>query len=103
MNKAFRLPTAFLKPPGVACLILVFVVLSTAGCGEGSNRVTGTVTLGGEPLSEAMIQFTPLDANGRIALGKTQADGTYQLESSRDVTDIAPGKYRVTILSLIHI
>ena len=75
----------------------IFVALSSVGCGSASNSVTGIVTLDSEPLAEALVQFTPLDAEGRIALGKTSADGTYELQSSRDVTDVAAGTYRVTI------
>ena len=97
MTKASNQVAGFPKHSIVMCFILAFVALSTTGCDGDSTSVTGTVTLNSEPLTEALIQFTPLDADGRIALAKTSADGTYQLSSSRNISDVAPGKYRVTI------
>ena len=66
------------------------------GCGD-ANGVSGTVTLDSEPLANAVVQFTPQGTEGRIALAKTGADGTYRLRTSKTVSGVTPGKYRVKI------
>lgn len=71
--------------------------LLLVGCGADANSVSGTVTLDNEPLANAQVQFRPLGQGGRIATSRTAADGSYKLKSSRTVTDVAPGKYQVTI------
>ncbi len=64
------------------CLVaLLGVVIS--GCGGGSDtpplgRVTGKVTLGGEPLVGVIVMFKPQE--GRAATGTTDAEGRYTLE-----------------------
>ena len=63
----------------VACCIL--------GCGSekvpGLGTVTGTVTMDGKPVSDAMISFEPTTPGKSAALGKTDADGNYELYYSR--------------------
>lgn len=79
----------------MAALTLIAATLM-CGC-DDSNRVTGRVTLDSEPVPEAIVQFTPQDSGGRIALGRTDANGNYRLKSSRNISDVSPGKYRVAI------
>lgn len=51
------------------------------GCGSSDGpklgHVVGTVTLNGEPLSQAMLVFHP--TRGRESTAKTDADGRYEL------------------------
>ena len=76
--------------------ILLFSATLMVGCGD-ANGVSGTVTLDSEPLANAVVQFTPQGTEGRIALAKTGADGTYRLRTSKTVSGVTPGKYRVKI------
>ena len=77
----------------------VIVLLSTCllGCSMDANSVSGRVTLDGEPLPDAIVQFIPEGGEGRIALGRTDNNGEYRLKSSRNITDVAPGSYLVEI------
>ena len=80
-----------------AGLVILLVLALAAGCSSDSNSVTGRVTLDSEPLVDAIVQFVPQDGGGRIALGRTDANGEYRLKSSRNITDVSPGKYLVEI------
>src|SRR5262245_45159556 len=69
----------------VSCLVLRFSCLlalaSVAGCGGPEHppvgRVTGTITLDGQPLGDATVMFQPPD--GRPAQGTTDKSGKYSL------------------------
>ncbi len=69
-----------------------------AGCGNGLNEVTGTVTLDGRPVRGLEVRFEPKDpAIGTTAIGYTQADGTYRLHYPGDKTGAPAGEYTVHI------
>lgn len=82
----------------VACACMVMV-----GCsGRPKNvakKVSGTVTLGGQPLPDAMIVFTP--AEGSASVGGTDAQGKYNLVWSqargRTIEGAVIGEHTVTI------
>jgi hypothetical protein len=70
------------------------VLLISTGCGGQVRRaVAGTVTLDGQPLDQAVVQFVPLDAGGRKT-GAPIAAGRYAVP--QDV-GLLPGRYRVEI------
>jgi len=77
MDPAIGQPTLALKG-----LAILFVLLVAAGCsGRPKNvakKVTGTVTLGGQPLSGAEVIFTPKEG-GSPSMGKTDSTGAYSL------------------------
>src|SRR5262249_34965527 len=86
-------------------LALLALALPAVGCGGGPKvaPVSGRVTLDGQPLAGASVNFQPLsDGNnlnpGPGSYGKTDADGRYSL---RVVVDDRPGafvgKHRVEI------
>jgi hypothetical protein len=71
-------------------IFLVFVLLA-AGCTGGSPlpvKVTGTVLLDGNPMSDGDIYFHPTD--GRPPVQTKISEGQYALET-------LPGEYRVMI------
>lgn len=59
------------------------------------TKVTGRVTLDGQPLADARIVFTP--QKGRAASGATDAQGRYSLSTFAKDDGALPGVYRVTI------
>ena len=60
-------------------------------------EVTGTVTLDGEPLSNASVIFSPQPGSkGTGANGVTDSNGKYTLKHQSDTLGIEPGKYYVT-------
>lgn len=78
---------------GLACL---------AGCGEGSNnpktaKVTGKVTLDGQPLEGAIVMFAPEGGAGNAASGTTDASGTYSLTTFVRDDGAVPGSYQVSV------
>jgi hypothetical protein len=74
--------------------VVLATMLGGAGCGGPVKRaISGSVTLEGKPLDEAVIMFVPLD----IQAGKTGAAITQgRYEVPRDV-GLLPGRYRVEI------
>jgi hypothetical protein len=76
---------------------LVFCCL--LGCGKSGPEIVGAVTLDGQPLPEARIQFTPssdttlsgtsitTDANGKFAIAPDEDTGA----------TLEPGDYKVSI------
>lgn len=77
------------------CLIGVLCVAATIGCGPPKTVVTGTVTLNGEPIERASVEFFPRDGKGRTAGGFTDPVGRYRVE-------VSPGEMRATV-SLIKV
>ena len=63
-------------------LLLSVVAAGLTGCGGDSGpalgQVTGTVTMDGKPLPDAMVSFYP-EAGGRSAHGVTDASGKFLL------------------------
>jgi hypothetical protein len=79
-------------PTGRATLIVLslatacIVVLSTGCSGRPKNvarKVTGKVTLGGQPLAGAQIIFTPKEG-GSPSMGKTDESGNYTMVWAQD-------------------
>ena len=74
--------------------VLLFVGI---GCGrrDGLATVTGTVRLDGKPLAGAQIQFT---VEGQPpSLGRTDADGYYEMRRTRSVSGATIGTNRVFV------
>lgn len=79
----------------------MFGVATIAGCGDGISRVpiTGFLTVQGEPLAGASVQFFPqTGTQGEGAIGVAGPDGKFAVISSRqDDAGIPPGKYKVRV------
>src|SRR5262245_39370809 len=70
-----------------------------AGCGgpyKNLGRVSGKVTLGGQPLADAAVTFSPTAA-GSPSTGRTNASGEYTLLYTRGVKGAEAGEHTVTI------
>ena len=81
---------------GLAPIVLC---LLAAGCGSGDDlaRVKGTVTLNGEPLANATVDFRPVAPEGSPSAGETDEEGRYELMYSFEKRGAAPGEYVVSI------
>ena len=80
------------------------LVLAAAGCGDVYDgppliKVTGNVTLDGQPLSGANILLIPHgETLGQGAAGRTDAAGRFSLKSPDDKFEgVVQGSYRVVI------
>ncbi|MBN1853313.1 MAG: Ig-like domain-containing protein [Pirellulales bacterium] len=70
-----------------------------AGCGSGSDlaRVTGTVTVNGQPFEGALVQFQPVGAQGSPSAGLTNSKGEYELMFTFKVPGAMIGEHVVFI------
>ena len=80
-------------------LAALVVALLLPGCGpdDGLADVRGTVTLNGEPLPNATIEFQPLASGESSSVAKTDADGRYRLMYTLHTVGAVAGEHRVTI------
>jgi len=92
-------PFANTMPPVVAsCLLLLL-----AGCGGvDAVAVSGTVTVGGVPVENVAVNFTPMSAEGALGPGSsgvTDAEGRFSLRTigERRVRGAVVGMHRVTL------
>lgn len=78
------------------CLLIVTLM---TGCGSSNplNRqaVSGTVSLGGEPIASGSIEFQPTGAGGTMS-GAVITNGEYQIPLE---SGLPPGEYLVRISS----
>lgn len=80
-------------------LIRVMVLVLTAGvagCGPGVGRVTGRITLKGEPVVWADLRFESASTPAGEFFGLITDDGTYAV-SYRELKGLPIGSYRVTV------
>lgn len=93
----------FSVPATLAATLLSVCGLATLGCGEpgvpaDAATVKGVVTYNGEPVSGATVTFRS-DEN-RSAIGKTNEQGEYTLNSPQIPGGAAPGNYTITVTKL---
>lgn len=80
-------------------LSLLAATLVATGCTQGEfelRGVRGKVTLDGQPLENAKVEFFPVE-DGSSALAWTQEDGTFELEFAGDLMGAPAGKYTVSV------
>src|SRR5438876_7883912 len=78
------------------------LALMGSGCGAGVAKlykVSGIVTLDGQPVGEATVEFEPLDPAGgqKPAVGRSGKDGTFSLTTNTSGDGAVAGKYKVAI------
>ena len=83
MNSAIRKTAAW--------SILTAIFVTQVGCGAGGKaKVTGRVTLGGQPVENGYITFFPEDNHGTTAM-------TEIVEGDYKIGDLVPGKKRIYV------
>lgn len=88
----------------ISVVALCVVCLTCMGCGSGGpdlGEVSGTVTMDGEPLDNALVTFTPVEG-GRSSTGKTDENGNYTL-SFADRTGALVGTHEVSVMTLTDV
>lgn len=84
-------------------LTITGAILLIAGCADGGpalGTVSGTVTLDGKPLANAIVSFVP-EAGGRPSVGTTDEQGNYQL-GYIDRLGALIGNHKVSITSVVQ-
>jgi hypothetical protein len=86
----------------IATLVsLLLIPAAFTGCGDGLARVSGQLTLDGQPLGaqpgkvRVSVRFQPESGVGPIAVGLADENGYYTLGTGSK-TGILPGDYLVT-------
>lgn len=70
----------------------------TLGCGGPKPvKVSGVLTLNGEPVEGANVQFVPADDGKRPASGITDKTGKFELTCFESKDGALPGDYKVVI------
>jgi hypothetical protein len=85
-------------------LIIIFLCFSFffSSCGRSplkTEKVTGIVTLDGQPLAEATICFNPQHSDGYIGYATTNSEGRYVLQTALGAggAGTVQGDYVITI------
>jgi len=65
---------------GPGLLALAVVVLT--GCGGPATVITGLVTLDGQPVPQAVLEFFPVSGKGRVSFAKADETGRYRVTVS---------------------
>jgi len=79
---------------------LLVIAFSAAACSRTPANVAtvkGKVSLGGQPLPDATVMFTPEATTGSPSAGRTNAAGEYELVYTREVKGAEKGDHSVTI------
>ena len=84
------------------CLCLLSIVLLTSvGCGGNSDGLvptTGTITIDGQPGSNASVAFIPqAGTSGNGGTAATDATGKFEILTPQGKKGLLPGKYKVTV------
>ena len=87
----------------------IALALMLVGCGTQAQKsdvplvpANGTVTLDGQPLADADVQFIPEgDTLGQGGYGRTGQDGTFQASTPFGEAGLATGAYRVVIQKFV--
>ena len=82
-------------------ILLVIGVGTVVGCKESGpavGTVSGIVTLEGEPIEGALVEFMPLGpGRGSSSTEKTASDGFFELQYTVDRKGALVGKHQVQI------
>jgi hypothetical protein len=70
---------------------------NTLAVGGATPTPFDTIEYQSKPVENAQVAFSPDQAGGRAAAGKTDANGRFQLTSLRRNDGVMPGKYKVSI------
>jgi hypothetical protein len=77
----------------------VAAALGSLGCGGGTVKVNGVVTLDSKALPGATVTFVPVDvAKGKMATGTTDENGEFRLTTAKPNDGAFPGEYKVTVV-----
>jgi len=85
-------------------IYVAFVISVVAGCGGPAGppvyKTTGTVTYKGQPVEGAVVAFHSSEA-GRLATGKTDAQGRFELTTYQPGDGAPAGSHQVTVTKIV--
>jgi hypothetical protein len=83
----------------VVALLLIVSLTGCSGSASGVAEVTGTITMDGSPLANAVVTFVPTEM-GSPSYGRTDQSGIYTLQYTREVSGAVIGEHRVRISTM---
>lgn len=79
---------------------LLIAFANLPGCGKKSHfplvETTGRLVYKGQPVADASVMLSPLEGQ-RAAVGKTDAQGRFELTTMNPRDGAMPGKYKIVI------
>lgn len=82
--------------------LIAVAFLGPAGCGNSDRpplaEATGVITFEGQPLKNAMVVFAP-DGGERLATGRTNEDGEFELFTFSPGDGAVIGKHQVSVVA----
>ncbi len=79
----------------IRALLLAALAALTCGCGSDAGRVSGTVSVGGQPLSQGTVVFE--DRSAGISVNATIGPNGKYTAKTYDLNGLPPGKYQVAV------
>ena len=80
--------------------VFVAATICTGCGGDGTVKVSGTVTLDGAPLANVQVNFDSPTGKVRPASGMTNGEGKFKLKTIKENDGAMPGEYKVTVAKL---
>jgi hypothetical protein len=79
----------------------LLVLFAASGCGQrglsGLSKVSGTITLNGQPFEGASISFSPQTPDTRGAAALSGAGGNFQITTLHSNDGVQPGDYLISV------
>lgn len=92
--------TMLIRSTVLSACVFCGLLMTLAGCGGSDipplGTVTGSVTLNGQAVDEATVEFLP-EEGGRPSIGVTDSSGTYSLTYRPSVKGAIVGRHSVRI------
>lgn len=85
---------------GLASALAIALLIGCSRTPKNVAPVKGKVTLGGQPLADAIVTFSPV-TSGSPSSGRTNASGEYELVYTRDVNGAEKGEHTVDISTFV--
>ncbi len=67
------------RPSASVLRMVAAALIAVAGCGKPTTAITGLVTLDGNPVPNASLEFFPVSGKGRVSFTKTDDTGRYRV------------------------
>ena len=87
------------RHPLAKLLVASSMIVLVAGCVDEQDyvKVTGKVTIDGEPLTQGIVRFYP--EGGRQSGGELDSNGAFSLSTYEEGDGAAPGSYLIAVVA----
>jgi hypothetical protein len=89
----------YTRNSGIAFGLVALVLAAGCSGSDFESRVSGRVTLDGNPIGPGFLVFVPVAGDTNPANGAIQPDGSYELKTA-NTTGLHAGKHKVSVTIL---